>query len=71
MENDTSQIHYQCNVVVQMRKTKTWCVFPKDGLRTRIILPGNVLDTLNDMYIGKLITGSQKHGLLVCLPKHG
>jgi hypothetical protein len=26
---------------------------------------------MNDMYIGNLTTGSQKHGLLVCLPKHG
>jgi hypothetical protein len=35
------------------------------------VIQSDLMDTLNDMYIGNFTTGSQKHGLLVCLPKHG
>jgi hypothetical protein len=31
----------------------------------------DILDVINDMYVGNSTADSQKHGLLVCLPKKG
>jgi hypothetical protein len=34
------------------------------------VIHTDLLETMNDMYLGDLTTSSQKHGLIVCLPKH-
>jgi hypothetical protein len=35
------------------------------------VIHSDLLETLNDMYFGNCPKGSQKYGLLICLPKHG